>query len=129
MKPTEKSNTPLTDKFLEMYGRYTTHSPDLALHILIRKNKEHIEPLLASKDPLWLHKAFRQTDVCDDPLDDMLIWHLIHASRDFFETLDWFWNEALDKKSERRMAVQLLEKDAQIATLISQLAKYQKDPQ
>lgn len=119
--------TPLANKFLEMYDKYCTNSADRALYILLKSHKENIEPLFEAKDPLWFHKAFRQTDVCDPACVDSLVWNLIHASRDFWDTLSWFWDSDLDKKSERRMSVQLLEKDARIAELEEKLKLYEKE--
>lgn len=119
--------TPLADKFLEMYDQYCTNSADRALYILLKNHKENIEPLFESKDPAWFHKAFRQTDVCEPAYVDSLVWHLIDASRDFWDTLYWFWNSYLDKKSERRMSVQLLEKDARISELEEKLKLYEKE--
>ena len=120
----EKSKTPLVDKFLTQY--ISSYSADCALKILLKKHREQIEPLFEAKDPYWFHKAFRQTDVCDSADVDMMIWHLIHASQDFYDALHWFWNHHLDNMSERRMDFQLLEKCSKIKELEEELETLKK---
>lgn len=114
-----ESNTPMIDRFLERYRKTSSNSADRALALVLERNKEAIEPLFQEKDPCWLHKAFRQTEVCDRPTDDMLIWHLIHASRDFWGELEFFWNNTLDKTFERRNGALLADMTAQRDQLLA----------
>lgn len=91
------SKTPLVDKFIERYRRAAVFSADIALAIVLEQNAEHIEPLFEQRDPEWLHKAFRQTEVTESGKADMVIWHLIHAAPSFWESLQDFW-AALEKR-------------------------------
>lgn len=98
------SKTPNVDKFLSGYRKAALNDADKALAIMLELNAEEIEPLFESKDPLWLHKAFRQTDVTDSASKDMVIWHLIHAAPMFWDELHSFWGmlERRDRKNKIR---------------------------
>lgn len=96
--------TPIVDKFLIGYRKAAINDADKALAIMLELNAEEIEPLFESKDPLWMHKAFRQTDVTDSASKDMVIWHLIHAAPMFWDELQSFWGmlERRDRKNKIR---------------------------
>ena len=117
-----KTDTPLMDKFLKLYG-ISQSSSDIALRIVMERNKVAIEPLFEAKDPCWLHKAFRQVDVCEYSSEDALIWHLIHASRDFWDTLAFFWNDVLDKRNERRSLALVAEVKQHNAEIVNVLLR------
>jgi len=117
-----KTDTPLMDKFLKLYSA-SQSSSDIALRIVMERNKVAIEPLFEAKDPFWLHKAFRQVDVCESSSEDALIWHLIHASRDFWDTLAFFWNDVLDKRNERRSLALVAEVKQHNAEIVNVLLR------
>lgn len=101
--------TPITDAFLKMYSELLSAPAEQALYIILSRNKEAIEPLLATRDPLWLHKAFRQVDVTNFPGEDMVIWHLLNVAPVFWETVEYFFNSVLFRREERSNIVRLKE--------------------
>ena len=59
------------------------HSSDRALHILLSKYEKKLPDEIEDID--YFHKMFRQKDVTDANGMDMVIWHLIGSSQEFFD--------------------------------------------
>ncbi len=75
-----------------------SHADDALIHCF-EENKKAITKLIdvcgyLKDDPSGyaFHKAFRQTDVCNNTAQDLIIWHLISLSEYFF-TLLKTWDE------------------------------------
>lgn len=116
----------LFDKFLKQWGDLTRNSADHALIILMRRHREEIAPLLAQRDPHWLHKAFRQVDVCHSADADMMIWHLIHAAEDFWPELHYFLSDNKDPQGKRALARDLRMANEELARAQEEVAELRK---
>lgn len=124
------STTRLVDAFTELYRSATNRSADIALCLMLKMHSEAIEPLFEQRDPHWLHKAFRQTDVTGSGSVDSVIWHLIHASEDFWPVLHFFWNGTLERADQKRAKVLLAiaeqQRDKLLAALEFVVAEWEK---
>jgi len=77
------------NKLLDMYDKEcdlsvrTQRNIERALYLVLRKYQDR----LPEPDD-YFHKSFRQTDVTGDAGMDMVIWHLLHACKAFWECFD-----------------------------------------
>ncbi len=111
------------DRFLKLWGTATSNPADRALHILMTKHREEVAPLFATRDPFWLHKAFRQTDVCGSADVDMMIWHLIHASEDFWSEVHFFFSSERHPDDKRSLKRRLAAAEKELEELRSKAAQ------
>lgn len=87
----------LIEEYKDLIKPYIAYA-DEALLLCFKQNKKAIKQLISngyladdSKGESF-HKAFRQTDVCENSNQDMIIWNLLHASKWFFYLIEE-WNE------------------------------------
>lgn len=65
-------------KFVEMYEARVGSKPTLEEKLMLAYFKENVDDLPVDwGDPTSFHKAFRQTDVCRQGYQDMVIWSLM----------------------------------------------------
>lgn len=114
-----QENNDLADfnRFIHNWSKITSSPADRALILIMKHHRADIAPLFATKDPLWIHKAFRQTDVCNGAYTDMVIWHLIHACTDFWDEVNYHFNKDVSPTSKRGLRKQLQEARDEIAEL------------
>lgn len=113
----EESKTPCVDKFLEIYKPHCLTDVDHALRQIIAHKASDIEPLFEARDPLWMHKAFRQTDVTGSGHLDMAFWHLIHASSSFWDAIYTFFR-ALHRREIRNEVMRLNAENAELRSIV-----------
>lgn len=113
----EASKTPCVDKFLEIYKPHCLTDVDHALRQIISYKASDIEPLFEARDPLWMHKAFRQTDVTGSGHLDMAFWHLIHASSSFWDAIYTFFR-ALHRREIRNEVMRLDAENVELRSIV-----------
>lgn len=94
----------LTKHYLDV--NYDKYVQDRVLYLLLKSNEKHIEGKIEEDETgFWLHKSFRQIDVCGSPEIDMAIWHLFNNSLLFWrmlnKELDDCYNELVEISEKR----------------------------